>query len=99
VVGRLLIRALAKRGYYAHRRAAADLTFEGNWLLFGDKFHHADRPYAHAVALRGDVWLDSEASSPVLLVDRELPADFRPWSYYEVDRLPPPAASVLEEVG
>jgi hypothetical protein len=39
-------------GYYAHRRAAADLTFEGNWLLFGDKFR-GGRPYAHAVALRG----------------------------------------------
>ncbi len=64
----------------------------GDWLLFGDKFHHADRPYAHAVALRGHMWLDSEASSPVLLVDPELPAAFRPWAYYQVDRLPSPPA-------
>ncbi len=60
-----VIRALALRGYYAHRRAAADLTFEGNWLLFGDKFR-GGRPYAHAVALRGALLLDTESSAPTV---------------------------------
>jgi hypothetical protein len=41
-----VLRALAKRGFYAHRRSAAEFTFVGDWLLFGDKFHHADRPWA-----------------------------------------------------
>jgi len=87
-----VLRALAKRGFYAHRRSAAEFTFVGDWLLFGDKFHHADRPYAHAVALRGDMWLDSEGSSTVLLVDREIPSNFRPWAYFQVDtHMPPPA--------
>jgi hypothetical protein len=62
--------ALSKRGYFAYRRSTADFTLVGAWLLFGDK---ADRSYGHAVALRGDMYLDSEASSPVLLVDREPP--------------------------
>lgn len=93
-----VIRALAKRGLYAHRRSAAELTFVGNWLPFGDKFHHADRPYAHAVALRGHMWLDSEASSPCMLVDLELPTNFRPWGYFVVDQVPPPPAAPPEEV-
>ena len=38
--------ALAKKGYFAHRRAAADFDFKGDWILLGDKFHPADRPYA-----------------------------------------------------
>jgi len=85
-----VIRALAKRGHYAHR--SADITFVGDWLLFGDKFNHADRPYAHAVALRGSMWFDSEDSSPVLLVDRELPCTFRPWAIFQVDTIAPPPA-------
>ena len=84
-----VIRALALRGYYAHRRAAADLTFEGNWLLFGDKFR-GGRPYAHAVALRGALLLDTESSAPMLLVDQKLPRAFRPWGCFQVDRLPAP---------
>jgi hypothetical protein len=70
--------ALAKKGYYAHRRAAADYDFKGDWILLGDKFHLADRPYAHAVAMRGSTWFDSEDSSPCMLVDHELPTSFRP---------------------
>jgi hypothetical protein len=83
-----VIRALALRGYYAHRRAAADLTFEGNWLLFGDKFR-GGRPYAHAVALRGALLLDTESSAPKLLLGSQLPTSFRPWAAYIVDKLPP----------
>jgi hypothetical protein len=77
--------ALAKKGYYAHRRAAADFDFKGNWIVLGNKFHNAARPYAHAVALRGNLWLDSEASSPCMLVDHEIPANFRPWGYFQVE--------------
>jgi hypothetical protein len=88
--GDCVIRALAKRGFYAHRRSAADFNFVGAWLLFGDKFHHSDRPYAHAVALRGSTWLDSEDSSPFMLADQELPSNVRPWGSFQIDQVPPP---------
>jgi hypothetical protein len=84
-----IIRALARRGFYAHRRPVDDLAFQGNWLLLGDKFHRADRPYTHAVALRGALWLDSDSSAPMLLLGSQLPTSFRPWAAYLVDKLPP----------
>jgi len=91
--------ALAKKGYFAHRRSAADFDFKGDWIVLGDKFHnHNVRPYAHAVALRGNMWLDSEASSPYMLVDLELPTNFRPWGYFVVDKVPPPPAAPPDEV-
>jgi hypothetical protein len=91
--------ALAKKGYFAHRRATADFDFKGDWIVLGDKFHnHNARPYAHAVALRGNMWLDSEASSPCMLVDLELPTNFRPWGYFQVDQVPPPPTAPPEEV-
>jgi hypothetical protein len=97
--GDVVIRALARRGYYAHRRAAADLTFDrGDWLLFGDKFHKGNRPYGHAVAVRGSMWLDSEDSSPVMLVDCEMPETFRPWVCFEINKQPPAGVPAEEEV-
>jgi hypothetical protein len=76
-----VIRALSRKGFYAHRRTVGELAFEGSWLVFGDKFHRADRPYAHAAALRDGLWMDSESSAPMLLLDCELPS-FRPWTVY-----------------
>jgi len=92
-----VVRALSKKGFHAHRRPVDDLALEGSWLVFGDKFHRADRPYAHAAALRDGLWLDSESSVPMLLLDCELPS-FRPWTVYLVDRLPPPPAPPTEPV-
>jgi hypothetical protein len=83
--------ALSKKGFNAHRRPVGELAFEGSWLVFGDKFDRADRPYAHAAALRDGLWMDSESSAPMLLLDCELLSSFRPWTVYLVDRLPPPA--------
>ncbi len=75
--------------YYAHRRAAADLTFEGNWLLFGDKFRRAGWPYSYAEALRNALLFDNESSAPMLLLGSQLPTSFRPWAAYIVDKMPP----------
>jgi len=83
----------------AHRRPVGELVFEGSWLVFGDKFHRADRPCAHAAALRDGLWIDSESSAPMLLLDCELPSSFRPWTVYLEDRLPPPPAPTEEPVG
>jgi hypothetical protein len=94
-----VVRALSKKGFYAHRRPVGELAFEGSWLVFGDKFHRADRPYAHAAALRDGLWIDSESSAPMLLLDCELPSSFRPWTVYLEDRLPPPPAPTEEPVG
>ena len=97
MVRRLCAPRAGQAGFYAHRRSAADFTFVGDCLLFSNTSHLSDRPYAHAVALRGDMGFDSEASSPVVLVDRELPSNFGPWTDYAFDMQPPPAA-VPEEV-
>jgi len=60
--------------------------------------HMADRPYAHAVALRGSMWFDSEESSPCMFVDHELPSSFRPGGYFQIDQVPPPPAAPSDEV-
>jgi hypothetical protein len=80
----VILSALAARGYRAHRREAAEFSFDaGPWLIWGRRKGSFPAP----VAVRGTFWLDSAKSAPEWIMDGCVPSDFTPHFFYELEKV------------
>jgi hypothetical protein len=82
----VILSALEARGYRAHRREAAEFSFDGDagpWLIWGVRKGFFPAP----VAVRGTFWLDSARSSPEWIMDGCVPSDFTPHFFYELEKV------------